>query len=242
MARGGAADFKGWMCEGQWPEYGPPYNGPHLDHTPPFNSHADAAYGQGYLNLHFPLAPRLGDNWSHQWMWNALKTIRPNDIVVTNWVPHRCYVDSIYYEVTVRDPELANVRVTPVAVRATVDFANREFIYANNGAPIAAFTNELQQAGITDFSLGVKQPNDNDYGIALLNRQAGVVPSTFGHNLVTRDAQGNPQAGIDNSFGTVLLGYQFAGDQAALDKVARGSFAIYMSAKLIAFEGSSQVG
>ena len=68
------------------------------------------------------------------------------------------------------------------------------------------------------------------------------LPSTFGHNLVARDAQGNPTGGLDAAYGAVLLGIQItAGDPARIASLWQSNIAVYLSAKLLAFEGASQV-
>lgn len=90
MFRGGTPDFKGWFCRGDWPEFKPPFSAPHAAFTPPYDSHADAAYGQGYLNLHFPLVPNLADTYGHNWMRTALKKVSAiGDTIMLNWVPLR---------------------------------------------------------------------------------------------------------------------------------------------------------
>lgn len=238
MSRGGSADFKGWHCDGQWSEYGPPYDAPHMEHTPPFNSHADAAYGQGWLNLHYPLVPMLADNDAHQTMRNALReVVNDGDIILTNWVPTRSYVSDIYYEVTKTDKDLAGVYLTPVAYRVSYDFATRKFAYA----AVPEFAADMAANNITRFPVGTPAGGDSMYGYAHLV-QAGQVPSTFGHNIMTRDTTGKPTGGVDARFGTVLLGYQINGDDDKIASMWRGLFAVYMSAKLVAFEGASQVG
>ena len=75
IARGGTPDFKGWFERGDYAEFTPPFGMPPMPSTPPYNSHADAAHGQGFLNLQFPLIPRIEDTTAHAWMWNALKKL-----------------------------------------------------------------------------------------------------------------------------------------------------------------------
>lgn len=238
--RGGAADFKGWFCEGDWPEYGPPFSTPSVSGTPPYNSHAYGVYGQGYLNLHFPLVPDLCGTLAHQWMQNALKDIRlVDDVFITNFIPMRSYLTAIHYEVSATDPALDGVYITPIAVRAKYDFTTQDYTYTE----IADFTNELAAYGVEKFPLGTPVGGDKRYGVALLSQTPNVTPCTFGHNLVTRDAGGMPTGGVDNFYGAVLLGYKFTeGDPAKIANVWRSKIAVYMSAKLASFEGSSQVG
>lgn len=239
LARGGTPDFKGWFCAGQYPEFTPPYDAPHMPATPPFDSHADAAYGQGYLNLQFPLVPNLNDTTAHVWMQHALKKVKNvNDIILTNWVPLRSYLDSFYIEVSKTDPALDGVYVKPVAMRVAYNFTTEEWDYTPN----AAFDAEITASGITQFPLGTPQPGDKLYGLCMLNQDRTQIPSTFGHNLVARNAQGDPTGGLDANYGAVLFGLQFVqGDPAKIATVWRSNIAVYLSAKLLAFEGASQI-
>lgn len=240
LFRGGTPDYKGWMCEGQSAEYQPPFDAPHVPYTPPFDSHADGAYGQGYLNLQFPLVPNLNDTYGHRWMQNLLKGVKNvNDIIFTNWVPTRAYVESLYVEVTHTDAILDGVYVTPVAYRVDWDFTTEEYLYKE----ITAFTDELTAAGMTQLPLGTAQDGDRRYLMARLSTDGSKLPCTFGHNIVKRDKNGKPTDGYDEYFGTVLLGLQVVqGDAEKIASIWKSNIAVWMSAKLMAFEGATQIG
>lgn len=240
IARGGEPDFKGWMCDGQWAEYGPSYNTPQIEYTPPFNSHADGAFGQGYLNLHFPLVPNLDGTYGHNWMQSALKGLTAvNDVLFTNWVPTRSYVDSLYVEVSRTDASLDGVYFKPVAYRVAYDFTQKDWTYT----AITDFNTEVTNAGITKLPLGTPAVGDALYAMVKLNLDGTKKPSTFGHNIVKRDESGNPTAGVDDYFGAVLLGLQFIeGDAAKIQAIWKSNIAVHLSAKLLTFEGSTQIG
>lgn len=259
IARGGTPDFKALFCDGQFAEFTPPYDAPHLPATPPFDSHADAAYGQGYLNLHFPLIPNLNGTRAHAWMQTALKKVKDvNDVILTNWVPLRSFVDALYLEVSKTDAILDGVYFKPVAYRARWNFTTEDWEYV----PIAEFSDEITAAGITQLPLGTPAGGDKLYAFCRMGQNAvdttsaqvdgtqvltaassvSKLPSTFGHNLVTRDAQGKPTAGLDAAYGAALLGIQItAGDPARIANLWQSNIAVYLSAKLLAFEGASQV-
>ena len=273
LFRGGMPDFKGWFCDGQFAEFTPPFDAPHAKFTPPFDSHADAAHGQGYLNLHFPLVPNLNDTVGHRWMQYGLKGLKAvNDVILTNWVPLRSYVDSVYYEANIFDKNLDGVYVKPVAYRVAWDFTNEEWTYTK----ITAFTSQLSAAGITKFPLGTPSGGDKIYGMARLVPASGSsqltsgavtgtvsgsdvtgsvtntagtaatmadMPVTFGHNIPELDENGKPVGGYDDYFGAVCLGYQVSNGSAdKIKNIWRSTFALYMSAKLFTFEGSTQIG
>ena len=283
LFRGGMPDFKGWFCDGQFAEFTPPFDAPHAKFTPPFDSHADAAHGQGYLNLHFPLVPNLNDTVGHRWMQYALKSVKAvGDTILTNWVPLRSYVDSVYYEANLFDKNLDGVYVKPVAYRVAWDFTNEEWTYTK----IDAFTSQLTAAGIDKFPLGTPGGSDKIYGMARLVGASGTsqltsgattgtvtgtadtttgevtgtsagsvtntsgtastmadMPVTFGHNIPELDANGKPVGGYDDWFGAVCLGYEVSNGSAdKIKNIWKSTFALYMSAKLFTFEGSTQIG
>ena len=215
LSRGGDADFKGWMCAGQWSEYGPPYSTPLADYTPPFNSHADGAYGQGYLNLHFPLVPNLAGTYGHKWMQNALRSVtKVNDIL-----------DDLY--------------IKPVAYRTAYNFTTDEW----EDSEVTDFATELTNAGITKLPLGIPDVGDNMYCMARLGLDATKKPSTFGHNIVKYGADGKPESGVDDYFGAVRIGFQFVdGSDEKVASVWKSDIAVHMSAKLLSFEGAMQIG
>lgn len=129
----------------------------------------------------------------------------------------------------------------------------------------------MTNSGITQFPLGTPEEGDKLWGLARLglpevsstskstvqgdpgnvtgvettteSKSLGALPCTFGHNMVKYDEQGNATEGLDEHYGAVLLGYKFvAGDVERLKTVWKSNIAVYMSAKLFAFEGSTQVG
>ena len=281
LFRGGMPDFKGWFCDGQFAEFTPPFDAPHAKFTPPFDSHADAAHGQGYLNLHFPLVPNLNDTVGHRWMQYGLKGLKAvGDVILTNWVPLRSYVDSVYYEANLFDKNLDGVYLKPVAYRVAWDFTNEEWTYTK----IDAFTSQLSAAGIDKFPLGTPGGSDKIYGMARLVGASGTsqltsgattgtvtgtvdgtsvtgtstgsvtntsgtastmadMPVTFGHNIPELDENGKPVGGYDDYFGAVCLGYEVSNGSAdKIKNIWKSTFALYMSAKLFTFEGSTQIG
>lgn len=243
LARGGMPDFKGWFCDGQSAEFNPPYDAPHAPFTPPFDSHADAAMGQGYLNLQFPLVPNLNDTVGHRWMQNLLRDVKSvGDVFLTNWIPQRSYLDSIYYEVTMTDKNLVGVYLKPVAKRCVWNFDSEEWEFKD----IDEFTTLLDGVGITEFPIGTPADGDSLYGMArLLGMECPCtsMPCTFGHNIMKRDDTGKPIAGYDEYFGTVMLGFEVTkGDAGKIANMWKSTFALYTSAKMLAFEGSTQIG
>lgn len=238
--RGGSPDFKGVMCDNQFAEYRAPYSAPHLAATPPFDSHADAAYGQGYLNLNFPLVPNLNDTSAHRWMQPALKGIKDvDDIIFTNWVPTFSYMDALHIVVTATDPTLDGVYFKPVAYRHAWNFTTEEWTLT----PIVAFDDEVAAAGVTQFPLGTPQAGDDLYGLIRLSTDPTVLPSTFGHNLKAPMVNGSAPAPLDAYFGNVLIGLQIvAGDPDNISKIWKSNIAVYVSGKLLSFECPTQVG
>lgn len=241
MFRGGSPDFKAMFCGGAFAEFHPPFSAPHYDDTPPYNSHADGALGQGYLNLQFPLIPNLQNNDAHKWMRNALEGLSAvGDIIRLAWVPLRSYVIAQHFELVRGDELLNGVYVKPVAERVSWNISKKDWDWAINSDYAAAVT--ASQVG--QFPLGIPSSTDQQWGFINLAPKDGTqAPCTFGHNMVQRDAKGVPTAGLDSYYGAVVLGLQIAeGSEEAIKNISLGNFALYMSAKLLAFEASTQVG
>lgn len=241
ITRGGQPDFKGWFCEGQYAEYGPNYNAPHLPATPPFDSHADAAFGQGYLNLQFPLVPNLAGTYGHRWMQNALKEVRNvGDVIFTNWVPTRAFVDAYYWEVSHTDAALDGVYLKPVAYRVKWDFEHHAHVFER----IGEFDEMLTAAGIEKFPLGTPVDGDKLYGICRDAAAPDKMPVSFGHNIPKFDPETHkPVEGYDEYFGSVLLGYEVVeGEPEKIELLWKSNVAVYFSTKMLAFEGSTQIG
>ena len=235
LYRGGTPDLKGWFRRGDWPEFMPPFSGPNMPATPPYNSHADAAHGQGYLNLHFPLVPRLAETTAHHWMGLAMKKLATQgDCIYTNWVPMRSIVTHMHWEVTKWDKSLTDLVVTPTAARVVFDYDTGEFTINAN----AAYDTVITGANVGGFNLDA--PGDS-------GRYAFVVNDdplcTFGHNVAKLDADTfEPTGGLDDYFGAVLLGFRITGGaDEVIANMWKGDFAIYSSYKCLTFEGAAQV-
>ena len=256
-ARGGQPDFKGWKCEGQWQEYGPAYSVPRMPDTPPFNSHADAAYGQGYLNLHYPLIPDLAGTTGHVHMRKALAQLKKvGDVFLTNWIPNRAYLDSVYVEATRYDANLAGLYLKLVSYYVKWDFTEEKFVYSKN---TAIEMGEGLGASFPLIPLGKQEVVSGlhkvaPYGFARFSYSDDKVPSTLMHDIVKYDEEtGKPTGGLDANFGNAMLGFQVvskdggteATEEATDEKVkliSSSNIAVYLSAKLLAFEGSTQIG
>lgn len=262
LLRGGTPVFKPMFCAGEYAEYTTPFDAPHQPGTPPFDSHADAAHGQGYLNLHYPLVPHILDTRAHAWMQTALKKVKAaNDVILTNWVPLRSYLDSYYIELTRPDEDMTGVYVTPVAYRVQPDADDPEDLSLATFTEITDFGDELEAAcGARLIPLGTPGENDKRYLFARLNALASESSSTstlsgstvttetetetstglpwsFGHNLVDEDGEG-----IDDYYGAVVLGLKVTGSNAdAIKNLYDGHFEVHLSAKVITFEGSTQI-
>lgn len=241
MFRGGTPDVKPSFCKGDFAKFRPSFSSPHYKDTPPYNSHADGAQGQGYLNLWFPLVPNLQSNDAHKWQRNALMNLSaPGDIIRLAWVPLRSYVLSQHFELVRGDEILDGVYVKPVAERVTWDIEKEDYVWADN----AEYTAAVTASNVGQFPLGVPKETDQQWGFINLAPQAGVqAPCTFGHNMVATDAEGNPTAGLDAFYGAVVLGLQIAeGSEEAIANIWRSNIAFYMSAKVLQFECATQVG
>lgn len=257
LFRGGTPDFKPMFCKGEFAQFRPPFNAPHMYDTPPYDSHADAAHGQGYLNLVFPLVPMLQNNDSHHWQQTALKGLsKVGDIIYTNWVPLRSFVVAQHIEVTRTDAALDGVYFKPVAARVSWDLDTEDYKWEANADYAAAVT----AAGVTQLPLGTPVNNDARWAFidltlpkvdaqlsadknSVTTTVSAAAPCTFGHDLVKYDAAGKPTDPLDKYYGAVVLGLQIAaGDPKKIAEIWRSNIAVYMSSKVLSFECSTQVG
>lgn len=270
LYRGGTPIFKPLFCAGTGAEYTIPFDAEHQPGTPPFDSHADAAHEQGYLNLHFPLVPNLADTRAHAWMQNLLKNVKAvNDVILTNWVPLRSYLDSYYIELVKGDPDLTGVYVTPTAYRCQPDPEDYENPEAITLTEISAFSDELNAAcGARRVPLGTPtHGTDKRYLMARLGGLSSTasssssstlsgsdvtttttttvstdmdLPWSFGHNMVYDNA--GTKTAEDAYYGAVVLGLKVTGTANKIPLIATGNFELYISAKCLTFEGSGQIG
>lgn len=236
LYRGGTPDFKGWFERGDFAEFHPPFSAPHMPSTPPYNSQADAAYGQGWLTLSFPLVPHIQDTTAHFWMSEGLKHLSAvGDRIWTNWVPLRSIVHIMHWEVTRTDPDLTGVYLRPIAVRMKYNFDTKAWEATDNTEYAAMLTTN----NVSQFPLGT--PAEDDQLWAFANNTTPLC--TFGHNLTKLDTSGVPTTEpLDDQYGAVLLGYEISeGSPEAIAKIWRGNFALYSSFKLEAFLSASQL-
>lgn len=235
LFRGGTPEFKGWFERGDYAEFKPPFSAPQMPSTPPYNSQADAAFGQGWLTLSFPLIPRVQDTTAHFWMSEGLKHLSSvGDRIYTNWVPMRSIVHILHWEVTRWDSELEGVYLRPIAVRVKFNHDTKEWEYEDNSDYSAMLTSN----SVTQFPLGT--PADGDTLWAFANNTTPLC--TFGHNLLKVSSGSVTTEPMDDYYGAVLLGYEIAeGSDEKIANIWRGNFALYSSFKIEAFVSASQV-
>lgn len=244
--RGGTPIFKPMFCAGEGAEYTTPFDAQHQPGTPPYDSHADAAHEQGYLNLHYPLVPNLADTRAHAWMQNLLAKYVKNsgDILLTNWVPMRSYLDSYYIELVTPDADMTGVYVTPVAYRAKPDPNDYENPDAVTWEEITDFSDDINTVnGARKVPLGTPGDGDKRYLMARFSNKTGdapLIPWSFGHNLVKKN--GTTFEAEDDYYGAVVLGLKVEGDASKIALLANGNFELYLTAKCLTFEGSAQIG
>lgn len=247
LFRGGTPIFRPSFCCGDFPAWQMPVDAEHRPGTPPYDSHADGARGQGWLNLSFPFCPNLLETTTHRWMHHALKKLSAtDDIIRLIWIPNRGYVESLHMEITRFDTLLDGVKVTPVVERATWDFDNEEWTYTTNDKftqELASFSNNQTIAlgtpaeEETDDDGQVTTAGDIPYIFARFPQTAGDLPWSFSHNIVKYDENNKPTGGIDAAYGANVFGLKIAeGDASAIADIWRANFELWICLKFIGFE------
>lgn len=235
--RGGTPLLRAYYCEDDAPQFEPPFSTPRLRGTPPFNSHADGAHGQGYLNLDFPLVPVLDDTEAHRWMQKGMKPLKNvGDIIRLAWVPQRSYVTAIYCGVTDPDPAFSSVAVSLIAERVKFNFNSGTWVYTED----PDFATAMGTANVAQLYIG--DTTQTPYMVKFFEGTDERM-ATFSHDVVSRDASGNVTGYWDKYGGYVMLGLKVvAGNTEEISMMYRGLYSIHFSAKLAQFEGRTQIG
>lgn len=247
LYRGGTPVFRPSFCCGDYPAWKPPFDATHLEGTPPYDSHADGARGQGYLNLSYPFVPVLLDTDAHRWMREPLKALsNTGDIIRLLWIPTRGYVESMHIELTKYDTRLDGVYVQPIVQRAVWNFSSETFSYTNNtlfDSALASFGNATKLPLGKPAEATNSTPADPTYIFARFPQQDSNPPWSFGHNIAKYNAQGEPTGGADQWFGANIFGLKIsAGTKAKIQEIYRSTFEMWICLKFIGFECQTFTG
>lgn len=122
--RGGSPDVRVRMCEDDFPQFNPPLEMTHKKNTPPYDSHADGAYGQGYFTLGMPIKPTLMD-----WQRRAFKeaNLGVGDVIQCIQIPIDGYATGISFKCISSDPALAGATVKLVALERSYNSTTEMF-------------------------------------------------------------------------------------------------------------------
>ena len=238
LIRGGAPVFRPAFCCGAYPEYNPICNIPHFPGTPPFDTHAEAAHGQGYLNLMYPLVPNLLDTDAHRWMQTPLQALAAkNDVIRLIWIPTYSYVDSLVIVQTQYDEQLAGVKVQPISERYWWNPSTKECEYKDNALFTQAFST---YANATSINLG-------DASTQYIHCRFPQVDNTqnwaFGHDLYKYNASGEPTGAYDAYTGMAVFGLRIIdGAAAKIKTIWQGNFELWINLKVFCHECSGFTG
>lgn len=136
LYRGGTGVEQFPFCDDNYSKFGPPFAGPHIDLSPPFDSHACAAYDHGYFTLGMPIAPTI-----MEWQKKAFKEklVAVGDIIECVWVPEYHWPTSLSFTVTGDDAQMAGATVAITSETITRD-ASGAYVYTENPQMAAALT------------------------------------------------------------------------------------------------------
>ena len=122
--RGGSPDVRVLMCDDDYPQFNPPIEMVNYKHTPPYDSHADGAYGLGYFTLGMPIRPSLMD-----WQRRAFKDAKlaVGDVIQCIQIPIDGYATGISFKSVDPDARLAGATVKLVSLERKYNSTTEEF-------------------------------------------------------------------------------------------------------------------
>lgn len=244
LVRGGAPVFRPAFCCGAFPEYNPICDITHFPGTPPFDTHAEAAHGQGYLNLMYPFVPNLLDTDAHLWMQTPLQALSAkNDVIRLIWIPTYSYVDSMVIVQTKYDTSLDGVYVQPISERYWWNPSTKQCEYKANTLFDAAFST---YANATRLCLGTPAAGnspDSQYIHCRFPQKDSIQNWAFGHDQYKYNAQGDPTAAADEYTGMAVFGLRVVdGTAAKIKSIWQGNFELWINLKVFCHECSGFTG
>lgn len=135
--KGGRAVLNYMFCEGDYPQYTPPFGNTNIEGTPPYDAHACGAYNLGYFTIGMPIRPSL-----MKWQANALAAanLQVGDIIRCIVIPADHYVRAFNIKCVQEDERMIGATVMPTAQLVTKD-ANGNFVWAEITDVEDAYTN-----------------------------------------------------------------------------------------------------
>lgn len=241
LCRGGEPVFRPAFCCGDYPAYDPACNIQHFPGTPPFDTHAEAAHGQGYMNLMYPFVPNLLETDAHRWMRTPLESLSGvGDKIRLIWIPTYSYVDSLMISLTQYDQMLDGVYVEPVAERYWWNPSTKRCEYKAHDEFEAVLA---QYANTTELCLGTPKEDDSSYIHARFPQDGSTPNWAFGHDLYKRNASGDISEPEDDQCGVVVFGLKIkSGDASKIKNIFRGKFEMWINLKTLCHECSGFTG
>lgn len=247
LFRGGVPTFRPAFCCGDYPRYDPFCQVTHYAGTPPFDTHPDAAHGQGYNNLTYPLVPNLLETDTHRWMRTPLQKLSAvGDTLDLIWIPTYSYVDSLCIVLTQYDAILDGVYVQPIAKRYWWNPATKQCEYKDNTAFDVALGN---YANAVEICLGTPAEGSGDtagdspYIFARFPQVDSDLPWSFGHDLYKRNDNDVITGPLDDYTGIVTFGLKITkGEPDAIKNIWRGKFELWITLKALCHDCAGFTG
>lgn len=143
--KGGRSVLNYMFCEGDYPQYTPPFGNPNIVGTPPYDAHACGAYNLGYFTMGMPIRPSL-----MKYQYNALSAanLQVGDIIRCIVIPADHYVRAFNIKCVEEDERMIGATVMPTAQLVTKD-TNGNFVWAE----INDVENVFTSAGYSPIAL-----------------------------------------------------------------------------------------
>lgn len=114
--KGGRPVLNYMFCEGDYPQYTPPFENPNNFGTPPYDAHACGAYTSGYFTQGMPIRPAI---MKYQFNAMAAADLKVGDIIRCIVVPADHYIRQINFKSLDADALVAGATVALTAQLVT---------------------------------------------------------------------------------------------------------------------------
>lgn len=218
--KGGLPVINYMWCEGDYPQYTPPFYGINQLGTPPYDSHACGTYNLGYFTLGMPIRPAL---MSYQRNAMVAGSLEVGDIIRCIVIPVDHYVTYLNFKIVEEDTRLAGASVELTA-QTVIKNAKDEYVFTE--------VDNIEKAAIAQgYATPISLATKSNTMISLLNVVTSGTPAVS----YVRPLYATPDT-------VIIIGIKIASlPTAAAVKIEDALNGWYLSVKTECFECPTQL-